>query len=53
MHDGLTTPDIARRLCVSESTVKTHISGIYRKLDAHNRMGANREAERRGILSTD
>lgn len=53
MHDGLTTPGIARRLCISDSTVKTHITGIYRKLDAHTRVGASREAERRGILPAD
>lgn len=53
MHDGLTTREIAERLCISESTVKTHVAGIYRKLDAHNRLSANREAERRGILSPD
>lgn len=53
MHDGLTTAEIAGRLCVSESTVKTHLGGIYRKLDAHNRVSASREAERRGILPSD
>ena len=53
MHDGLTTVEIAERLCISESTVKTHIAGIYRKLDTHNRVSASREAERRGILSSD
>ncbi len=50
LHDGLTTDEVARKLCISESTVKTHVAGIYRKLDAHNRIGASREAERRGIL---
>ena len=53
MHDGLTTTGIAKRLCVSESTVKTHIAAVYRKLDAHSRLGASREAERRGILPQD
>lgn len=53
LHDGLSTDRIARKLCVSDSTVKTHIAGIYRKLNAHNRVGASREAERRGILPSD
>ena len=29
---GLTNPQIAERLCVSESTVKTHVAEIKRKL---------------------
>lgn len=50
MHEGLTTEQIAHRLCVSDSTVKTHLAGIYRKLGVHNRVCASREAERRGIV---
>ncbi|MDZ4178139.1 MAG: response regulator transcription factor [Coriobacteriia bacterium] len=50
LHDGLTTGEIARKLFLSTSTVKTHIGGIYRKLDVRNRVEATREAERRGII---
>ncbi len=53
LHDGLNTEEIGQRLCIAESTVKTHITGIYRKLGAHNRVGASREAERRGLVSPD
>jgi DNA-binding NarL/FixJ family response regulator len=53
LHDGLSTDEVARKLRISDSTVKTHITGIYRKLDAHNRVSASREAERRGILPSD
>jgi DNA-binding NarL/FixJ family response regulator len=51
LHEGLTTEEIAQRLCISVSTVKTHLGGIYRKLNARNRVEASREAERRGIVS--
>lgn len=34
---GLTNPRIAERLCVSESTVKTHIAELKRKLDVTTR----------------
>ena len=53
LHDELSTDEIGRKLCVSASTVKTHISAIYRKLDAHNRVAASREAERRGLVPPD
>ena len=38
--DGLNNPEIAERLCVSRSTVKTHVSHILHKLDAANRLEA-------------
>ena len=34
---GLTTPAIARRLCVSPSTVRTHCRALLRKLGAGDR----------------
>lgn len=37
---GLSNPDIARRLTVELSTVKTHVSNILSKLDVSNRMEA-------------
>jgi DNA-binding CsgD family transcriptional regulator len=33
---GVSRPDIARRLTVSESTVRTHLEHIYAKLDIHS-----------------
>lgn len=35
---GLTNPEIGARLFMSRSTVKTHLSHIYGKLDVANRM---------------
>lgn len=36
-HRGLSNPDIADALCISESTVKQHLSNIYRKTGVKNR----------------
>ena len=38
--EGLTNREIAERLFIAVSTVKTHINNIYRKLDASNRAQA-------------
>lgn len=35
---GCTNADIAKRLFISEHTVKDHVKNIYRKLDVHNRI---------------
>ncbi len=35
--DGLANPDIARRMFISRSTVKTHLSHIYAKLNTSSR----------------
>ena len=40
MANGLTNPEIARRLVISEGTVKTHVSNLLRKLRANNRAQA-------------
>jgi DNA-binding NarL/FixJ family response regulator len=41
---GLTTAAISNQLCVSEHTVKFHLTNIYRKLGVANRAGAIRYA---------
>jgi two-component system nitrate/nitrite response regulator NarL len=48
--DGLSTPQIARRLGVATATVKTHLQSIYHKLDAPDRTSAVAVAMRRGML---
>lgn len=47
---GLTTLEIATSLSVSPNTVKTHIRGLFRKLDAHNRVQALGSARERGLI---
>lgn len=50
LADGLGVAAIARRLYISESTAKTHISKIYEKLGAANRAQAIMNAIRAGLL---
>ena len=38
--EGLTNQEIAGRLFLAESTVKTHVSSAFRKLDARSRAEA-------------
>ena len=37
LMSGCTASRIARDLCVAESTVRTHIQSIYRKMGVHNK----------------
>jgi DNA-binding CsgD family transcriptional regulator len=39
---GNSTPDIAAQLAVSSGTVKTHLTNVYRKIGAKNRVQAAR-----------
>jgi len=48
--EGDSVSAVARHLHLSESTVKTHVARVYRKLDAHNRTGAISAAFRRGLI---
>ncbi|MGH2926821.1 MAG: response regulator transcription factor [Solirubrobacteraceae bacterium] len=47
---GSTNGDIARKLWVTEQTVKFHLSNIYRKLDVGNRTEASRYAHVNGLV---
>jgi DNA-binding NarL/FixJ family response regulator len=47
---GLTSREIGERLSIAESTVKTHLAGLYSKLGVSDRAGAVAEAVRRGLL---
>jgi DNA-binding NarL/FixJ family response regulator len=48
--EGLPNKSIARRLGISDQTVKFHIASILGKLRAANRTDAVRRAVRRGLL---
>ncbi len=48
--EALGTADMARRLHLGESTVKTHLNRIFRKLGVANRTQALAAAHRQGLL---
>ncbi|HEY7453824.1 MAG TPA: response regulator transcription factor [Thermoleophilaceae bacterium] len=48
--DGMSAPDIAGRLHLGATTVKTHLQRVYEKLGVSDRAAAVAEAMRRGIL---
>ncbi|MEU4197970.1 response regulator transcription factor [Kribbella sp. NPDC026611] len=48
---GLSNPEIAGQLFISEATVKTHINNTFAKIGARHRAEAVRYAYRRGIAS--
>ena len=52
LADGLAVAQIAKKLYISESTAKTHISKLYDKLGAANRAQALMTAMRLGFIST-
>jgi two-component system NarL family response regulator len=47
---GMCTPDIARRMFISENTIKYHVRNILQKLGAHNRAEAIAHAVQRGLI---
>lgn len=48
---GLSGDELAKDLFITESTLKTHLGSIYRKLQVRNRSGAVSEAKRRGLIA--
>lgn len=50
---GLPNKDIASHLCISESTVKTHVTNILKKLNLSNRTEASTYALKNGIQFGD
>lgn len=50
VEEGLSSRQIAKRLFVSEATVKTHLSHVYDKLAAPSRTAAVAAARARGLL---
>ena len=51
LAEGLPNKAIARRLAISDQTVKFHVSSISGKLGAANRTDAVRRAVRRGLIT--
>jgi two-component system response regulator DegU len=49
--EGSTNGEVARRLWVTEQTVKFHLANIFRKLDVTNRTQASRWAYEHGLLA--
>jgi DNA-binding NarL/FixJ family response regulator len=49
--DGLPNKLIAQRLGISEKTVKTHLTNIFRQIDVTDRLQAVLWAERQGLRS--
>ena len=52
LADGLANKEMARRLLVSEATVKSHLSHIYTKLGVDTRAGAVARAIEQRIIRT-
>jgi DNA-binding NarL/FixJ family response regulator len=50
--EGHSNRELARRLWVTEQTVKFHLSNVYRKLNVANRTEASRWAHRHGLVSS-
>ena len=50
IDQGLSNAEIAGRLVVAQSTVKTHINNIYTKLGTNSRIQAVRRAKELGLL---
>jgi two-component system nitrate/nitrite response regulator NarL len=48
--EGLSAPDVAKRLHVSPATVKTHLQSLYEKLGVSDRAAAVASAMRSGLL---
>jgi ATP/maltotriose-dependent transcriptional regulator MalT len=51
MADGTPNEQIAAELVIGVTTVKSHVNGIFRKLDAANRLEAVSRARSAGFLS--
>lgn len=51
LSSGLKGEELANELFITESTLKTHLGSIYRKLQVRNRSGAVSEGKRRGLIA--
>jgi len=50
LAEGLTNREIAARLVLEESTIRTHLRNIYRKLGVNSRVRAIQRARELGLL---
>jgi two-component system nitrate/nitrite response regulator NarL len=50
MAEGLSAPEIAERLVIGASTVRTHIRNLFEKLEVRDRAQAVATAMRRGLV---
>jgi two-component system nitrate/nitrite response regulator NarL len=51
--DGLSGPDLAKRLFISEKTVHNHLASIYSKLEVSGRLALALYAQRHGLGSSE
>ena len=51
LAEGLTNREIAARLVIEESTIRTHLRNIYRKLGVNSRLQAVQRARELQLLS--
>jgi PAS domain S-box-containing protein len=51
LASGLSTPEIAKRLTLSDETIRNHLRGIFRALRVHSRLDAITAARRLGLLA--
>ena len=49
LEKGMTTQEISEVMFISQSTVKTHLASIYRKLEVNNRTAAVHALHQRGL----
>jgi ATP/maltotriose-dependent transcriptional regulator MalT len=50
--NGCSNKEIARKLMIAESTVKTHKERLYEKLGVSSRSAAIQSAKSRGLLNS-
>ena len=51
MADGLSNPEIAARLYIGQTTVKTHINNAFAKIGVRNRAEAVHYAHEHGLAT--
>ena len=52
-HAGLKTKNIAAKLFVSQTSIKTHLNNIYQKMHSHSKHESIVKALKKGIITVD